>query len=255
MNYVEYLDSPVEAKLVDVAEKLSLVTIHPNHQNTPQNTPQHTDQSTQSTVPQSGNKYRPPPKPSQSSPVLAKSPASHKKLIEDEDELDPPKQNKYKAPPPKVPPKPTLPSRSNSVPVTKMTLDSLPVPIPVDALRRYSKLFTTLDSKEKTGLIDASTTKDVWHKSKLSANELAKVWHLSDGATDDGKLGLGEWCLGLHLIDERLRGYSVPSNVVDLVHSLWNGKEFEAVLHDVGGQEAGMIIGKLLADTESCLDQ
>jgi len=89
----------------------------------------------------------------------------------------------------------------------------------------------------------------------LSSNDLAYVWSMSDGATDDGKLSLGEWCLGLHLIDERLRGYSVPENVVGLVHSLWDSREYEAVIHDVGGTEAGMIIGKLLADVESTLEQ
>ncbi|CAG8664885.1 10047_t:CDS:2, partial [Racocetra persica] len=79
-----------------------------------------------------------------------------------------------------------------------------------DARKRYEIVFGA--NKDDDGYIDGAVVKEIYVRSRLDNQTLRKIWDLLD--TDgDGRLSKNEFCVGMFLIDERLRGNPVPDEL------------------------------------------
>jgi len=74
--------------------------------------------------------------------------------------------------------------------------------------KSYDQIFRAWDAKGE-GFISGSTALDVFGKSGLDKNDLAKIWSLADG-DNRGKLNLPEFYVAMGLIYRRLNGNEVP---------------------------------------------
>ncbi|RGB25795.1 hypothetical protein C1646_631852, partial [Rhizophagus diaphanus] len=63
-----------------------------------------------------------------------------------------------------------------------------------------------------------AVVKEIYLRSRLDNKTLFKIWNLLDD-DEDGRLSRNEFCVGMFLIDERLKGHPVPNK---LPHELLN---------------------------------
>lgn len=70
--------------------------------------------------------------------------------------------------------------------------------------------------------VSGLVVRDIWSRSRLPANALAEVWDLVDH-DQSGCLTRWEFCVGLWLIDQRLKGRKLPPKVSDSVWSSIRG--------------------------------
>lgn len=70
--------------------------------------------------------------------------------------------------------------------------------------------------------VSNSVVRDIWMRSRLPANALAEIWDLVDHDLI-GSLTRWEFCVGLWLIDQRLKGRKLPVKVSDSVWSSIRG--------------------------------
>ncbi|KAI8814031.1 hypothetical protein BJ742DRAFT_388716 [Cladochytrium replicatum] len=103
--------------------------------------------------------------------------------------------------------------------------------IPPDANRRYGTLFDQLASELDPADVASGNTparswssashgtrlggtviRKVWLRSGLDNKVLGSIWQLVDTMAD-GELDKTRFCIGMHLIDERLRGYPIPEEL------------------------------------------
>ncbi|KAL1921973.1 uncharacterized protein VTP21DRAFT_10615 [Calcarisporiella thermophila] len=104
-------------------------------------------------------------------------------------------------PPGKTPPRP---SRKN--PFLVENGDG----IPADARRRYEALFD--ETAAGAEYMEGTQVRQIFMRSKLDKKTLAKIWDLAD-YDEDGRLSRHEFCVGMHLIDERLRNHPLPDEL------------------------------------------
>ncbi|KAI9342088.1 hypothetical protein DFJ73DRAFT_534125 [Zopfochytrium polystomum] len=83
--------------------------------------------------------------------------------------------------------------------------------IPLDAAERYVKAFDAFD-ETGSGLLHAEQVRPVWLRSLLDNRTLGLIWRLVY-KKEKQALGCLEFCLGLYLIDECLRGKLVPTEL------------------------------------------
>ncbi|KAJ3323239.1 hypothetical protein HDV06_002006 [Boothiomyces sp. JEL0866] len=81
--------------------------------------------------------------------------------------------------------------------------------IPEDAYLRYQELFKQSD-RFKQGFLSPPTVRNIWLKSQLAPIKLGQIWKLLE--TTNGGLNELEFCIGMHHIDELLRGKNLPQN-------------------------------------------
>eukprot|EP01132_Coremiostelium_polycephalum_P002776 gene2776-3450_t len=74
----------------------------------------------------------------------------------------------------------------------------------------YAKTFYSLNPVE--GKLSGQAAKPPLQSSGLPTLELAKIWRLSD-IDRDGKLDLDEFCLAMHLINTKIKGFAVPDQL------------------------------------------
>ncbi|KXS17969.1 hypothetical protein M427DRAFT_54189 [Gonapodya prolifera JEL478] len=84
-----------------------------------------------------------------------------------------------------------------------------PAPVSAGARARYDELFGKM---QRAGKVEGADVVEVWSRSMLEAEELKQVWALSD-IDRDGRLTAHEFALGMHIIDDRLRGIPIPSTL------------------------------------------
>jgi hypothetical protein len=80
-----------------------------------------------------------------------------------------------------------------------------------DIVDRYRQLFNNTD-RDNQGKLNGDQVKSIWIRSGLDARTLGLVWNLSD-LDDDGMLSMQEFTLGMFIIDEKLRGCSIPATL------------------------------------------
>ncbi|KAJ2996607.1 hypothetical protein HDV02_006369 [Globomyces sp. JEL0801] len=126
-----------------------------------------------------------------------------------------------------IKPKPSLPARPPSQMVSENSpVGKRPVPprpkarnpiinppnqpqkISQPAIQRYTDLFIKTTGANQMML--SSQVKSIWIKSRLELKELGMIWNLLEPI--DKKLNLQEFCIGMHLIDEVLRGKPIPKD-------------------------------------------
>ncbi|KND01172.1 uncharacterized protein SPPG_04263 [Spizellomyces punctatus DAOM BR117] len=128
-----------------------------------------------------------------------------------------------------APPRPNFPSTIPSRPTTGVKAVIEPTArqgangtgggISPDALARYGELFDQTDT-DGDGLIDGEQARSLWLRSGLDNRSLGLIWNLSD-LDDDGMLCRREFCIGMFLIDERLRGSAIPESLsAELITSI-----------------------------------
>ncbi|RKP06844.1 hypothetical protein THASP1DRAFT_31341 [Thamnocephalis sphaerospora] len=112
------------------------------------------------------------------------------------------------------PPAPTPPKRSDAHPLASTTgqmphaKSPLISGVPDEATQRYRTAFQQWD-RDGDGYLEGYEIRVLWRRSRLARAELRAIWSLAD--TDaDGRLNPREFCIGMWLIDERLRGRPVP---------------------------------------------
>jgi len=77
---------------------------------------------------------------------------------------------------------------------------------------RYDDIFNSLVPVD--GKVTGAAAKAEMVKSKLPNAVLGKVWRLSD-LDKDGQLDSDEWALAMHLINIKLNGHDLPSELPD----------------------------------------
>ncbi|KAI9017244.1 hypothetical protein BC832DRAFT_15341 [Gaertneriomyces semiglobifer] len=103
----------------------------------------------------------------------------------------------------------TVGANKTSEPASKeKAKNTLAPPSPV-AIVRYVSLFRETLPPGRTHL-NGSEARAVWVKSGLNSLTLGIIWKLAD-MDGDNQLDCKEFCVGMHLIDERLRGAELPS--------------------------------------------
>ncbi|KAJ3110448.1 hypothetical protein HDU96_006603 [Phlyctochytrium bullatum] len=147
-----------------------------------------------------GRSKGPPPIPPPSKAVAAASPSvapgavrSALRLQEDEDAKG--YKKKLGAPPP--PP----PSKAIKTPLP-------PCPIPSDVKGWYEDAFQRAD-KDRDGFLTGREVRSLWLRSRLDGRTLGIIWRMVD-TRRTFVLDKEEFCIGMFLIDERLRGKPVP---------------------------------------------
>ncbi|KAJ3372570.1 hypothetical protein HDU91_003268 [Kappamyces sp. JEL0680] len=111
-----------------------------------------------------------------------------------------------------LPPKRTL---TTSVPHSEELLEALP---------RYKQLFAQFDRFNR-GLLSGTIVRGIWTRSQLDPRVLADIWNsLQTSSTKNGEgysfISLPEFCIGMYLIDEVLRGKPVPTVEVGALRNL-----------------------------------
>jgi len=75
---------------------------------------------------------------------------------------------------------------------------------------KYDSMFDTLNPID--GKVSGASAKSEMIKSKLPNNVLGKIWKLSD-VDKDGMLDADEFALAMHLINIKLDGHDLPSDL------------------------------------------
>ncbi|KAJ3050831.1 hypothetical protein HK097_008179 [Rhizophlyctis rosea] len=83
--------------------------------------------------------------------------------------------------------------------------------IPPAARARYEAAFDLVD-QDGRGTAGGEEVRKLWVRSGLDNRTLGLVWKLVDRA-QRGTLGREEFVIGMHLIDDRLRGYPIPERL------------------------------------------
>ena len=87
-----------------------------------------------------------------------------------------------------------------------------------DQKEYYVKQFLSIQSNPQ-GKITGTSAKDFFERSKLSANDLSRIWHLAD-VDQDGALSLEEFCIAMHLVVLRRNNVELPSSLPSCLRSL-----------------------------------
>ncbi|CAG8693790.1 13495_t:CDS:2, partial [Funneliformis caledonium] len=82
--------------------------------------------------------------------------------------------------------------------------------IPSDARNRYEIIYDA--NKDDDDSIDGAVVKAIYLRSCLDNKTLSKIWDLLD-TDEDGRLSRNEFCAGMFLIDERLKGHPIPDEL------------------------------------------
>ncbi|CAI2172737.1 3723_t:CDS:2 [Funneliformis geosporum] len=82
--------------------------------------------------------------------------------------------------------------------------------IPPDAMNRYEIIYDA--NKDDDDFIDGAVVKAIYLRSCLDNKTLSKIWDLLD-TDEDGRLSRNEFCAGMFLIDERLKGQPIPDKL------------------------------------------
>ncbi|TPX37434.1 hypothetical protein SmJEL517_g00684 [Synchytrium microbalum] len=117
------------------------------------------------------------------------------------------------APPPSRPVKPAeLKSgvRQSTVAAGNTTSNSAD-DIPDDAKTRYEDVFQRYDANNEA-ILSGDEVRTIWMRSGLDPPTLGQIWVLAD-VDEDGALTKEEFCIGMFLIDERLRGVEIPDRL------------------------------------------
>ncbi|CAB4375573.1 unnamed protein product [Rhizophagus irregularis] len=120
--------------------------------------------------------------------------------------------------------RPPLPTRNNDIKIPRRPTshnnpfgeNDLSKGIPSDVKKRYEIIYNA--NKDDDGYIDGAVVKEIYLRSRLDNKTLFKIWNLLDD-DEDGRLSRNEFCVGMFLIDERLKGHPVPNK---LPHELLN---------------------------------
>jgi hypothetical protein len=80
-----------------------------------------------------------------------------------------------------------------------------------ETLQRYKQLFLDSDT-DKDGYLSGDEVRAIWLKSGLDIRSLGLIWNLAD-LDDDGRMNRREFCLGMFIIDEKLRGCTIPTQL------------------------------------------
>lgn len=87
--------------------------------------------------------------------------------------------------------------------------------IPTDARVRYEDVFSRYDANQE-GILSGDEVRTIWMRSGLDPPTLGEIWSLAD-VDEDGALTMEEFCIGMFLIDDRLRGVPVPKQLPDVL--------------------------------------
>lgn len=99
-----------------------------------------------------------------------------------------------------------------------------------DQLKTYESYFTMADP-DKTNFVSGDVARDLFTKSGLSNQVLAKIWVLSD-LDSDGRLNLIEFSIAMHLINMNRKGFDVPTTLPNQLLSSLNMKEVQMKMND-----------------------
>ncbi|KAJ2742589.1 hypothetical protein GGI20_004380 [Coemansia sp. BCRC 34301] len=76
---------------------------------------------------------------------------------------------------------------------------------------RYEQFFRNLD-QQRAGYLSGDVPVNFFLKSKLDEADLSKIWDLAD-INHNGRLGLEEFSVAMHLINRRLSGEAIPDQL------------------------------------------
>lgn len=101
---------------------------------------------------------------------------------------------------------------------------SLPRPSPVSSTHNHAERFSRMPTIGYTpppsDCVSSLVVRDIWSRSRLSPEILSEIWELVD-RTGTGMLCCSEFCAGMWLIDQRLKGRKLPQRVGrEVWHSL-----------------------------------
>ncbi|TPX42208.1 hypothetical protein SeLEV6574_g05708 [Synchytrium endobioticum] len=88
---------------------------------------------------------------------------------------------------------------------------AVPDCIPTDARVRYEDVFNRYDANHE-GFLSGDEVRTIWMRSGLDPPTLGEIWALAD-VDEDGSLTKEEFCIGMFLIDDRLRGIHMPDQL------------------------------------------
>ncbi|RIA85644.1 hypothetical protein C1645_364738 [Glomus cerebriforme] len=119
---------------------------------------------------------------------------------------------------PLLPSRPSLPARNNDIKIPRrptshnnpFSENGLSKGIPPDARTRYETIYDA--NKDDNDYIDGAVVKAIYLRSRLDNKTLFKIWNHLD-TDEDGRLSKNEFCAGMFLIDERLKGHPVPNEL------------------------------------------
>ncbi len=97
-----------------------------------------------------------------------------------------------------------------------------------------SRYNTPFDNVEPQVCVCSLVVRDIWSRSRLPPDVLSDIWDLVD-RTDTGMLCKDEFCAGLWLIDQRLKGRKLPQRVGDSVWRSFGGMA-NIKVKDYGGK-------------------
>ncbi|XP_066508433.1 epidermal growth factor receptor substrate 15-like 1 isoform X2 [Hoplias malabaricus] len=83
--------------------------------------------------------------------------------------------------------------------------------VPLDDREQYEVIFELADS-DFDGMVGGDEVKDIFMNSKLPQSVLAHIWSLAD-TKSTGKLTKEQFCLAMHLIQEKVKGVEPPRSL------------------------------------------
>ncbi|XP_073787874.1 epidermal growth factor receptor substrate 15-like 1 isoform X3 [Danio rerio] len=83
--------------------------------------------------------------------------------------------------------------------------------VPADDREQYEEIFELADS-DFDGMVGGGEVKDIFMNSRLPQSVLAHIWSLAD-TKGTGKLTKEQFCLAMHLIQERVKGVEPPKSL------------------------------------------
>ncbi|KAG1929262.1 epidermal growth factor receptor substrate 15-like 1 isoform X1 [Pimephales promelas] len=83
--------------------------------------------------------------------------------------------------------------------------------VPADDREQYEEIFDLADS-DFDGMVGGGEVKDIFMNSRLPQSVLAHIWSLAD-TQRTGKLTKEQFCLAMHLIQEKVKGVDPPQSL------------------------------------------
>ncbi|XP_067308943.1 epidermal growth factor receptor substrate 15-like 1 isoform X2 [Pseudorasbora parva] len=83
--------------------------------------------------------------------------------------------------------------------------------VPAEDREQYEEIFDLADS-DFDGMVGGGEVKDIFMNSRLPQSVLAHIWSLAD-TKRTGKLTIEQFCLAMHLIQEKVKGVDPPQSL------------------------------------------
>uniref|UniRef100_A0A673GV41 Epidermal growth factor receptor pathway substrate 15 like 1 n=1 Tax=Sinocyclocheilus rhinocerous TaxID=307959 RepID=A0A673GV41_9TELE len=107
--------------------------------------------------------------------------------------------------------KSSLGSSTNLSPSSSFKHSTPTPPQPQTHTQQYEEIFDLADS-DFDGMVGGGEVKDIFMNSRLPQSVLAHIWSLAD-TQHTGKLTKEQFCLAMHLIQEKVKGVDLPQSL------------------------------------------